>query len=746
MNIYQVAETLRSEGHTPDLLSIIQRANKDDVSFTEDDLYSISQRMRSTGDILPPKLVVSIFAKIATRYTITSALDPYDHSGLILSKIKSNSLHAITPQVQYSDLITILTEGCEISLHVGKTIEELESITDSFDFIVSCLPFGCKRQEMNFFGINSEFSVRDSEEFLILAKACSKLSNEGTALFVVTQNFFSSEVRKKLPLLNVNLDAAFYLPPGVFSPYTHIPSYIICLKKQTKSELFVAEIANINQIQQVFDNWTKRKAGKTISLGRLLPEAEFESFPALLHEEEILRLSKRLGLPPIQLNSVVTKINRAGRFEQGFEDLPNSVYLPIIGVSPAVSRLSDLSLKPQNYIQIVLDPDKSVDIYVSGFFNSELGMAIRRRINVGAVIPKISLESLRKSTVFIPDLHLQVEAIEIRNEVGGLRAILNDIEQHIWNRPIDMETIKKKIKNINRETGFETWMETLPFPLGSILRRYNTETSSKSKVEHLFHFFEALSQFTTMILLSGIRSDPYFYDTVKDDIFSTFHKDSLITSSFGSWNILSELIAKVIRRELSGKSKDNRERCLQVFHFPNSYLLESLTHKGVFESLRKTAEYRNNWKGHGGYENEDTARKRMTLLESELVKIHEIYQEVFEDYYMVRPVNGKLKAGIFKYQVTSLMGTNPIFMKIEIETNTALDESYLYFIHKGGVEPLTLVPLIKFGTNPTAEENACYFYNRIDKNGVRWVSYHFGEKEEFSEQNSFVQDMLNDLI
>jgi len=31
---------------------------------------------------------------------------------------------------------------------------------------------------------------------------------------------------------------------------------------------------------------------------------------------------------------------------------------------------------------------------------------------------------------------------------------------------------------------------------------------------------------------------------------------------------------------------------------------------------------------------------------------------------------------------------------------------------------------------PGTEDIACYFCNRIDKNGVRWVSYHFEQAAE----------------
>jgi hypothetical protein len=76
--------------------------------------------------------------------------------------------------------------------------------------------------------------------------------------------------------------------------------------------------------------------------------------------------------------------------------------LPIIGTSPAVTSREDFRIKPQNYIQLVLDQNKAIATYVAEFFNTPLGRKIRDLLNNGMVIPKISKPTLLDSAIFLP--------------------------------------------------------------------------------------------------------------------------------------------------------------------------------------------------------------------------------------------------------------------------------------------------------------------------------------------------------
>jgi hypothetical protein len=80
------------------------------------------------------------------------------------------------------------------------------------------------------------------------------------------------------------------------------------------------------------------------------------------------------------------------------------------------------------------------------------------------------------------------------------------------------------------------------------------------------------------------------------------------------------------------------------------------------------------------------------------------------------------------------MGSNNEFLKETRSLATWLDVESLYLLSRNGSnKALKLLPLIQVGPSPQSAKNACYFFNRLEKNGVRFVSYHFIDKPELTE-------------
>jgi hypothetical protein len=72
------------------------------------------------------------------------------------------------------------------------------------------------------------------------------------------------------------------------------------------------------------------------------------------------------------------------------------------------------------------------------------------------------------------------------------------------------------------------------------------------------------------------------------------------------------------------------------------------------------------------------------------------------------------------------MGSNSEFLKETRPMTTWLDVERLYLCHKGSGQALRLLPLIQVGPSPQSARNACYFFNRLERDGgARFISYHF---------------------
>lgn len=48
--------------------------------------------------------------------------------------------------------------------------------------------------------------------------------------------------------------------------------------------------------------------------------------------------------------------------------------------------------------------------------------------------------------------------------------------------------------------------------------------------------------------------------------------------------------------------------------------------------------------------------------------------------------------------------------------------------------------------SPSREQNACYFYNRVEKEGVRWISYHFEKEADVVVHDDRLESFLASLF
>jgi hypothetical protein len=101
-------------------------------------------------------------------------------------------------------------------------------------------------------------------------------------------------------------------------------------------------------------------------LGRLVALEHYRGWHALQAKEEE-RLAKRSGLTRVRLNEIVAAVNLGKQMDDGgLANLPNCVYLPLIGTSPAVASLSDLRIKPHSYAQLVVRPEAARAEFLAG--------------------------------------------------------------------------------------------------------------------------------------------------------------------------------------------------------------------------------------------------------------------------------------------------------------------------------------------------------------------------------------------
>jgi hypothetical protein len=193
-------------------------------------------------------------------------------------------------------------------------------------------------------------------------------------------------------------------------------------------------------------------------------------------------------------------------------------------------------LKAQNYAQVTIDPSRSQARFVAHFLNSELGKEIRESNKGSAVIPKLNSQTLKNLSVFLPSLESQRSMLDIetriateRNTLLRLQNELTQFERELWSKPQGAASVKERLSVLSGRllgslkhpaSDVDQWIETLPFPVASILRAWQATSSQdfKTKHEHMLHFVEATTGVLGVILLSAFTSNEALFGPHKQKL------------------------------------------------------------------------------------------------------------------------------------------------------------------------------------------------------------------------------------
>jgi serine/threonine protein kinase len=330
------------------------------------------------------------------------------------------------------------------------------------------------------------------------------------------------------------------------------------------------------------------------------------------------------------------------------------------------------------------------------------------------------------------------------------------IRQLLADRPEDrpasagevLVALKSAGASYAHEEGFLPWVESLPFPLASILWAYHAELDPRNKIDYLLHFFEAAAQFAAAVELSAFRSDPAFFEDHRMAWFGSdadnLHAPDFAVASFGTWVNLSQRLSKTARRLLSDKA-ETAKYCYELFAAHDHDLIEVLTSKKLFDILMPATDYRNAWAGHGGAVGSSEQERRLSVLEDLLAQIRALIGTAFETWILLRPGSFTFTSGVYDLAYTSLMGTRQAFRQQRLLISEPLDSGRLYLANTGSMRALELVPLVRVIAGLKTGEDAVYFYNRRLPDGVRWVSYHFVAEPELTLADADVDELLSSL-
>ena len=334
---------------------------------------------------------------------------------------------------------------------------------------------------------------------------------------------------------------------------------------------------------------------------------------------------------------------------------------------------------------------------------------------------------------------MQVQTISGATVLANAASNIKELETKLWAQP---KRIWKHIgickRFVQKGQPSRSGLTTYPFPL---LQYYGPTTQAAQTRKHvtsifLLHFFEALAEFMATVYLSGFNTQLGAFEAERQDLFSALQQARVTFAhgTFGTWKTIVEYLGKRARRLLNGEPGEH-DLCSGLFCCGSDEVLEMLFSKSLVSIVQETNANRNQWTGHGGIVGPQAAEERHTGLLATVAKLRDVFGTTWDSFELVRPISGRLRTGIFENEVDRLMGPRVPFERVRRRTSQPLDSDSLYLLPVHETRSLKLIPLVKIMPAPRTAQNACYFYNRTQKDQqIRFVSYHFEHEAEVVDQ------------
>lgn len=716
--LVQLAESGDRDSLTPELIDEIAR-----TSFARHQM----------GNGFTAASVSHFFAALARTRPVDSILDPTCGSGLLMKQVADATgakvVHGVEIDPRPLELArAVHGNGAEITL--GDFFEVEPNLHRQYDLIIGDLPLGMTMRDPREI-TRKRFTASDLSE-AITYWACEHLEKNGLAILNVTGRIVASErIRGRVNELDCAVTAAILVPSGVMLG-THIPTHLMLIEKGRQKQVFVAKLPEEQeQVARVVRNWQDRKQRGHPSHGSLVEAGGFRGYPAV--EAARLLQEKIRGTGQRVVSSGELFVHRPQRVDRNEEEhLAESEDEVVIGPTGRVYLLNDPACASPNAFRVRVNLDVVHPPYLKRWMVSEHGkLALeaassgnQRILSTGVLLaatyPLPDLATQRA----IADLDLHLDRLE--TEIAEARTLLREARE-------PLPELQGRLDQINHDDEDLFWIETLPYPLASILWRHRTAgESALVRYPILEHFFEALATFLATIHLSAFTSDPDEWSKVQPRLLAGLQHGSLSfeRASFGTWKTTHATLAKAVRALLG----DDEQRLLacELYRSHDTHFLEAIADSRLASILDQACSLRNDLRGHGGAAGEAKASEH----EAKLIKLLQGLRQVFGLHWrsteLVQPGSSEYGERGHRYEMPRLMGTRSAFERVERWTAEPMRTTSLYLLGQGEAEGLKLLPLFRMATSPSP--TACYFLNRCGDGEMRHVSYHDENADDLRER------------
>ena len=351
--IWHISNKMRGTSRY-DLFSFAEIAKYEGLDVNLDLLRLANKKFGIRGGIdFVPEFVLNFIISYLKESIIEKILDPCVKIGSMIipltEKLKPKSSVGFISDKSKINVINLLQKDLDIQWELDN-IKNILDGKSKFDVIFSFPMWNFRYKTLEFnLDYGGQILISDHEEKLQMLKSLILLKEGGTGFFILNKGFLSIKSKKNNVFANLKkfgifIDTVLEIPSGFFSS-TNMSGYLIIFKKEEPKNLFVGELSfETSSNDSLLKNLKLRKNGKIPQLGSLPDLKYFKSLSYLINENEINKMAKMSGMNPIPLTEMLIDINM-GRSDKDFENIPNSVYLPKIGFSDAITSLDMLKIK-----------------------------------------------------------------------------------------------------------------------------------------------------------------------------------------------------------------------------------------------------------------------------------------------------------------------------------------------------------------------------------------------------------------
>ena len=722
--------------------------------------------------LIPEDLSVFII-EFLRHLNINSVLDPCMRAGSILYKLskelKVKDINGFEINKNLFQLAKVFNKNANLK---NEYFFNNKYSNKKVDLIFSSPPMNWRDRK----SLNKEITINNKKlqfnnhkETEIIFSSLQNLSANGIALFIVSPSFLFKSNRRDvfefIKEIGFSLEGIFYIPFGTFKPYTAIETRLLVIKKKAQSDfIFEGQLSfNKKRDQNLINNFHSFKEDHDPELGFLREFKSTTDLKEVIFLEKLSLINKNIDLEVKHLEDISENIFYA---TNETIDNQNSIFIFLNGNNNVYEYAADIGTKKlssgirnKSIAQVVINPEIINKKVLVKILESKRGKIAFNALTSSFASPgrtRISLNSIGRLYLCIPDKKRQDQLEEIDQKLLDIKFKINNFENNLWEK-IDQpkESIKDFNKIINqkyqKETRDELDIRVLPFPLASILQTVESFNGIPIKMSlHIEYFFEALSQFLAIYIMSGFYiNEEEFYAIWKEvSDFLKERKQNISLSTFGTWNIIFSLLTKKIVQDIKDE-ESMKEVWLSRLAIESEEFLNVLTSKKLYGILMKAMKLRNMWRGHSGAIGDDNAKERYNTYNEMVKEVLNLFGNFWLESPLVIPGENTFKKGKYNYFCQCAMGVTMPLPRKEYSLKQPLEDGMMHVVSTVSGKSCRLLPLIKFGESPSKDNNACYFYNRRDNDqSQRWISYHNENKPErpFSdpEVNTLLDKLSND--